>query len=159
MKKILGILAVLLIFSCSKSDDNGDKTLDNQFYGKWYLVKEDHFDKNSKLLATISLKAGEHCDYDQLDFLPTNRINYLAYYLTDDTKECYSRYIENAYQWKMIDQRRLTLYNGEVRQEFIVTKIDDAEMNLERMLTAMEINSDNYEKGVVRIRIYYQKVK
>lgn len=159
MRYIGILLCTLFLFSCSKSDDNGSKTYDEQLVGKWSLIKEERFNASSQLIATISLKAAEHCDYDQLDFLPSNTIDYNAYYLEEGSDECKSRFTKNAYRWTMLDHRRLALDSGDGRVDFVVTTVSDAELILTRPLTAMEKNTNESLKDVSFIKVFYQKAK
>ncbi|MBB1138799.1 hypothetical protein [Myroides sp. WP-1] len=162
MKQIFWLFSLLFVFGCSKSDDsNKGKSFDDQLYGKWLLIKEERFEGN-KLVETVSLKAAEHCEYDVLDFLPSNSINYLAYYLDLDTDDCNTRYMPDAYRWKMMDHRRLVIDNGEVRQEYIIASIDDAGMILEGTVSRQVPNlvGENGSTTVnMRVRVHYQRVK
>lgn len=171
--KFLSLLLLVLAFSGCKSDDSNsdDKAkseLKTKMVGSWLLVKEEGFGKKNNLAETNDLKVAVNCEYDRLDFLPSNSVNFLSHYIVKDNPDCQSRVVPDAYRFGILDHRRIVLSNGETRNEFFVDTLDENVMILDRMLSNNEAldrekSKPDYKDGdepqVYRIKVHYQRVK
>ncbi|MGG5577516.1 hypothetical protein ACPDHL_09260 [Myroides sp. C15-4] len=177
MKNTVKFFSVMLLcftlFSCKSDDSNSDdkqkSELKVKLVGSWLLKTEDGLGKTgSQPVETKDLKVGPNCEYDQLDFLPSNSINFLSHYIVKDNPDCQSRVVPDAYRYGVLDYRRIVLSNGESRNEFFVDKLDENEMILDRMLTNDEVIArwkadpdyqEERDPKVYRIKVHYQRVE